>query len=73
MRSPRNPGRFRATLAAAVAAAVIAHQRLAAWLAAEPGRSTAADTVPGTATYTALSWLLLVGFILAAASVITAV
>ena len=62
-----------ATLAAAVAAAVIAHQRLAAWLAAEPGRSTAADTVPGTATHTALSWLLLVGFILATASVITAV
>ena len=62
-----------ATLAAAVAAAVIAHQRLTAWLAAEPGRSTASDTVPGTAAHAALPWLLLAGFILAAASVIVAV
>ena len=61
-----------ATLAAAVAAAVIAHQRLTVWLAAEPGRPTASDAVPRTAAHTALPWLLLAGFVLTAISFVAA-
>ena len=62
-----------ATLAAAVAAAFMAHQGLTAWLAAEPGRSMPSEAMPATAAHTALPWLLLGGFILSATSLITAV
>ena len=60
------------TLAAAVTAAVVAHDRLTTWLATQPNQPVVSEAVLYSAPHVALPWLLLGGFVLTTTSLIIA-